>query len=168
MAVISKKRNNTNMYDIKIRSYKPTDAATLRDIFFDTVRNINIKDYSQAQVEAWAPSDYDSNEWARKMNRIAPYVAELNADIAGYADLQQDGLIDHFFCHYKYQRKGVGGVLMQHIIGDAKTRGISKLYSHVSITARPFFEHFDFIVSTSQHVKVRGEELQNFIMVKPV
>ncbi|PYE35150.1 GNAT family acetyltransferase [Idiomarina fontislapidosi] len=156
------------MYDIKIRSYKPTDAAALRDIFFCTVRNINIRDYSQAQVEAWAPSDYDSQEWEHKMNKIAPYVAELNDDIAGYADLQQDGLIDHFFCHHKYQGKGLGGALMQHIIVNAQTRGLIKIYSHVSITARPFFERFGFIITTSKHVKVRGEELQNFIMEKPI
>jgi putative acetyltransferase len=32
-------------------------------MFFNTVRNINIHDYSKEQVIAWAPSDFDFTVW---------------------------------------------------------------------------------------------------------
>lgn len=40
---------------IKIRDYKESDANALWAIFYHTIRNINVRDYSQAQVEAWPP-----------------------------------------------------------------------------------------------------------------
>lgn len=40
---------------IKIRNYRLEDAKALMDIFFNTIHKINIKDYTQAQVDAWAP-----------------------------------------------------------------------------------------------------------------
>ena len=45
---------------VKIRNYQASDAKALWEIYFNTVRNINVRDYSQEQVEAWAPSYFDS------------------------------------------------------------------------------------------------------------
>jgi len=44
---------------IIIRSYQEADASILRKLFFSSVRRVAIRDYSQAQVEAWAPQAYD-------------------------------------------------------------------------------------------------------------
>lgn len=68
---------------IIIRNYKESDTKALWDIHFNTIRNVNIRDYSQVQVEVWAPDVFDNV-------------------IVGYTDLQSNGLIDHFFCHHEY------------------------------------------------------------------
>lgn len=65
--------------------------------------------------------------------------------------------IDHFFCHYKFQGKGVGRAMMEYIIEQAKQRGISRLYSEVSITARPFYERMGFTLVREQQVEMRGQ-----------
>ncbi len=41
------------------------------------------------------------------MSGLSPFVAEIDNIIVGYIDLQSNGLIDHFFCHYEYQGQGV-------------------------------------------------------------
>ncbi len=149
---------------INIRKYKESDAPALWTIFYHTIRNVNIHDYSKAQVEAWAPDEFVPEIWQQKMNFILPFVAEIESDIVGYADLQENGLIDHFFCHYKYQGKGIGRSLMEHVINIGQLMGISKLYSEVSITARPFYEKFGFKVVKEQIVAVHGQKLCNFVM----
>lgn len=101
---------------IVIRDYLESDAEVLWTICFNTIRNVNCRDYSQAQVEAWAPDSYDSEYWSKRMNGLSPFVAEIDGVIAGYTDLQSDGLIDHFFCHHEYQGKGVGRSLMSHVM----------------------------------------------------
>ncbi|ANQ27037.1 acetyltransferase [Vibrio natriegens] len=151
---------------IKIRKYKESDARALWAIFYHTIRKVNIRDYSQAQVESWAPDNFDPDVWQRKMNSIAPFVAEINGEIVGYADLQKNGLIDHFFCHHEHQGKGVGRSLMEHVLNVGKQQGITKFYSEVSITARPFYEKLGFKVVHEQTVKVRGQKLRNFVMEK--
>ncbi|MGF1754155.1 GNAT family N-acetyltransferase [Vibrio makurazakiensis] len=149
---------------IVIRDYTEADSAALWEVFFHTVRNVNVRDYSQIQVEAWAPTDFDPVLWKSRMDRITPYVAEINGVAVGYADLQLDGMIDHFFCHFEYQGKSVGKALMSYIVAEAEKKGIVRLFSEVSHTARPFYEHFGFAVVEQQSIEVRGQALTNFIM----
>ena len=80
------------------------------------IRNVNIKDYSEEQIKAWASDEYDEDEWSKRIKKMNPYVAEIDGQLVGFADVQEDGYIDHFFCHYKYLGQGVGKILMQYII----------------------------------------------------
>jgi len=41
---------------------------------------------------------------------------------------------------------------------------IGQLETHASITARPFFETFDFVVVREQELEMRGERLKNYVM----
>ncbi len=51
---------------ITIRRYQVGDEPKLWQLFFHTVRQINIRDYSTEQVEAWAPDNFDSEVWKKK------------------------------------------------------------------------------------------------------
>ena len=147
---------------VRIRNYQESDAKALWEIFFYTVRNVNIRDYSQEQVEAWAPSGFDFALWQKRMDRLKPFVAELDGHIVGYTDLQPSGLVDHFFCHHKYQGRG------EHVFTIGQARGVSSYFSEVSITARPFYERMGFQVVNDQQVDIRGVTLTNFVMEKIV
>ena len=46
-------------------------------------------------------------------NKTKPFVAEIEGQIVGYADLQEDGYIDHFFVSGSMARRGVGSALMR-------------------------------------------------------
>ncbi|WP_217533029.1 GNAT family N-acetyltransferase [Vibrio metschnikovii] len=151
---------------IEIRKYQESDAHDLWVIFYHTVRNVNLRDYSQTQVEAWAPDGFSSEIWKRKMNLLSPFVAEIDGKIVGYSDLQENGLIDHFFCHHEHQGQGVGRQLMEHVLRMGELQGITRFYSEVSITARPFYERFGFNVIQEQTIEVRGQKLCNFVMEK--
>ena len=69
---------------IKIRKYNESDARDLWGIFYHTIRNVNSRDYTQAQVEAWAPDNASPEVWQQKMNAISPFVAEIDGEIVGY------------------------------------------------------------------------------------
>ncbi|QBG36905.1 GNAT family N-acetyltransferase [Litorilituus sediminis] len=149
---------------IIIREFQPGDEASLRALFYQTVRHINRNDYSQAQVEAWAPDEYDDKQWSARIRALKPFIATIDNNLAGYADLQDDGYIDHFFCHKDYQGMGVGKSLMQQIVNSAKARKITRLHAQVSITAKPFFQHFGFQQIKAQQVEIRGQVLTNYVM----
>ncbi|WP_299494376.1 GNAT family N-acetyltransferase [uncultured Shewanella sp.] len=153
---------------INIRQYCVADAIHTWALFFHTIRHVNIRDYSHEQVMAWAPDDFDLSVWQQKMDKIAPFIAEINGVIVGYADLQADGYIDHFFCHHQYQGVGVGKALMQHIFMQGQLAGIMRFYSDVSLTAKHFYQHFGFEVDKQQEVLIHDEKLINFRMIKVV
>ena len=49
--------------EVTIRVYDPRDAADLADVFFRSVRQVTLSDYTAAQVQAWAPEPRTA-EWA--------------------------------------------------------------------------------------------------------
>ncbi|BEU02963.1 acetyltransferase [Agarivorans sp. OAG1] len=151
---------------VTIRDFQEQDIRALWSIYFNTIRYINIRDYSPAQVEAWAPDNVDADLWAKRVQARHPFIAESDGVIVGYTDLQENGLVDHFFCHHKYQGCGVGRALMNHVFEQAEIRNINRLYSEVSITARPFYERMGFVVIKEQQVLIRGQRLRNFVMEK--
>ncbi|MGR5108911.1 GNAT family N-acetyltransferase [Vibrio jasicida] len=149
---------------ITIRDFQEEDAPKLWALFFNTVRNVNRRDYTEQQVKAWAQEGFDSQLWLKKMVSIQPFVAVLDGVIVGYSDVQPSGLVDHFFCHHEYQGQGVGRALMTHVLEQAKAKGLTRIYSEVSVTARPFYEHMGFIVVNEQQIEVRGATLTNYVM----
>lgn len=151
---------------IIIRDYVEKDAEILWTLFFNTIRNINRRDYSQSQVEAWAADSFNAEYWTKRMAGLSPFVAEIDEVIVGYTDLQSDGLIDHFFCHHEYQGRGVGRALMNHVMKVGRSRGIRRYYSEVSITARPFYEHLGFSCVKEKLEKINGQELKYNLMEK--
>ncbi len=147
-----------------IRRYHPGEEVELWELFSDTVRNINIQDYSIDQVRAWAPDEMDREKWFSRIEQMNPFVCVSDGDIAGYASLLETGYVDHFYVHHHWQRKGVGRALMKKIFETAEKLGLGELTSDVSITAKPFFESHGFIVVMPQEVTVRGVVFRNFKM----
>ncbi|MEM9101726.1 MAG: GNAT family N-acetyltransferase [Pseudomonadota bacterium] len=151
------------MNKVSIVNYESEMALELREVYFTAIRMICVRDYTQEQVAAWAPENFDPKIYQEKMDRLKPFVAKIDSKVVGYADLQPDGLIDHFFVHGEYQAQGIAKSLMQTILKAGKN--LPKLYSHVSFTAKPFYQKMGFIVERVQDVEIRGVVLQNNVMV---
>ncbi|MDZ8028807.1 MAG: GNAT family N-acetyltransferase [Nostoc sp. DedQUE11] len=149
-----------------IREYRVSDTKAIMKLFHDTIHQINIGDYSQEQVDAWAPKNMDYEVWHKRLQFKLPYIAEDNGEIVGFAELEADGHIDCFYCHSKYQRKGIGSKLLNHLENTAKSQGIKRLYTEASITAKPFFENKGFNVVKEQQVERRGVWFKNYVMEK--
>ncbi|HHR6141181.1 TPA: GNAT family N-acetyltransferase [Providencia alcalifaciens] len=81
---------------IDIKPYKPSDAAELHKIFYTSIHSIAASYYTKEQLDAWAPKMFKAEEWQNKMDLLMPFVAYRGNEIVGYADLQDDGYIDHF------------------------------------------------------------------------
>ena len=152
---------------IEIRKYRPQDARELANIYYHTIHNINIADYSEEQINAWAPeSCLELDGWERKWEKLSPIVATISDQIVGFAEFEDNGHIDCFYVHHQFQGKGVGSVLIKEIDQRALQKNISKIFAEVSITAKTFFLKKGFQVTKNQIVTIRGVELRNFLMEK--
>ena len=149
-----------------IRPYSRSDAPALWDVFFSAIHELASADYAPEQIAAWAPQKIDPALWAKRMDGIQPFVAERGGRPVGYSDLQPNGYIDHFFVSPSVARQGVGSALMRRIHQHADELSIDRLYSDVSITARPFYEAFGFAVEAAQMASISGIELANYRMAK--
>jgi UPF0176 protein len=149
-----------------IRLFQKKDSDQIAQLFHDTIREVNIRDYSPTQVQAWAPDDLYFTDWTENCTSNFTYVAEEESKIIGFAQLETDGHIDCFYCHKEYQRCGVGTRLYRAIEAKALELKIERLFVEVSITARAFFKSRGFAVVKEQQVACRGEKLTNFVMEK--
>jgi putative acetyltransferase len=151
---------------MKIRLFQQQDAEQIAQLFHETVRQVNIHDYSNNQVAAWAPDDIHFRNWAKICSERFTYVADDQGAIAGFGELELNGHIDCFYCHKNYQRMGVGSKIYSAIEAKAQELGLNRLYTEASITAKPFFLHKGFSVIKEQQVERRGETFINYAMEK--
>ncbi|MFB2769371.1 GNAT family N-acetyltransferase [Pelatocladus sp. BLCC-F211] len=151
-----------------IRQFHHQDTQEIMQLFYDTVHNINIQDYTPEQVDAWAPQYMDYRRWNEHLHSKMSYVAELDGKIIGFAQLEPDGHIDCFYCHKDFQGMGVGSKLLDTLQTQAEALGIKRLFAEVSITAKGFFEHKGFQVINQQTVERRGVKLVNYRMNKDI
>ncbi len=151
---------------IELREFQAGDAPALRAVFESAIHGTARRHYSQLQVDTWAPRTYDAAAWAAKLQALAPFVALLDGAIAGYADVQPSGYIDHFYVASTAGGQGVGGALMRRILARAEDLQLAELSSHVSLTAQPFYAHFGFEVVEHRVFDVRGVQMCNAAMRK--
>lgn len=149
---------------IEIRAFCPGEEAELFEVYYSAIHNIARRDYSAEQIQAWAPRDLDPDLWAQRIRGINPFVAEDQGKMLAYADLQNDGYIDHFFVSGEHPRLGIGSMLMNHILTSAAQWGLRNLSSDVSRTAQPFFERFGFSVVEQRLPELRGVVIPNALM----
>ncbi len=153
---------------MNIRKFNDKDTEEIMQLFYDTVHNINIRDYTQEQVNAWAPQDMDYQHWNERLNSKMTYVAEIDEKIVGFAQLEANGHIDCFYCHNDFQGMGIGARLLDAIQRKAEELGINRLFTEASITARGFFERKGFTEIKKQEVELRGMKFINFCMAKEI
>jgi putative acetyltransferase len=151
---------------LHVRRYQTGEERELRQLFFHTVRIVNRRDYTAAQVRAWAPDAIDEEHWRRRIESNNPFVCLHGDQIVGFADLQTTGYIDHFFVHCQWQGKGVGKRLFATLESTAEALELDEMTSNVSITARPFFAGRGFVVVAAQEVAIGDVSLRNFHMRK--
>ncbi len=149
-----------------IRRYSPNDISEIIELFYNTVHTINLRDYSPAEVDAWAPKNIDKVAWDHRLSENFTVVAEQDGTIIGFASLTYKGYYDLLYVHKDYQRQGVATALTNIIENEAVLYGISELTSDVSITAKPFFEKKGYEVIKKQSVERNGQLLTNYKMRK--
>ncbi|MBE9046289.1 GNAT family N-acetyltransferase [Pleurocapsales cyanobacterium LEGE 10410] len=149
-----------------IRLFRSEDTAQIAQLFQDTVRQVNIRDYSKEQVTAWSPDNIYFRDWSKICSSRFTYVAEQNGKIIGFGELEASGHIDCFYVHYQYQRQGVGRKIYRAIENKAWELNLISLFTEASITAKPFFASRGFVVKEQQKVSCRGQTFTNYAMEK--
>jgi putative acetyltransferase len=150
----------------QIRDYDVRDAPEIVRLFYETVHSVNRADYSDEQLEAWAPTVPDPAEWHARMAARRTLVAEEDDAVVGFAELEGNGHLDMLYLRKDAVGRGVGRRLYEVLEREARGRRLGRIFTEASTTARPFFERRGFRVVRKQTVVVQGVSMTNFIMEK--
>ncbi|MDE6087298.1 MAG: GNAT family N-acetyltransferase [Oscillospiraceae bacterium] len=146
-----------------IREYRTEDCLEITKLFYDTVHNINAKDYTVEQLNAWADGSPDLRIWNDSLLGHYSLVAVKDSRIVGFGDIDlQNGYLDRLFTHKNFQRQGIASSLC-----DALESAVSgSITTNASITAKPFFEKRKYVVVQEQQVIRKRVVLINYCMKK--
>jgi len=147
---------------VHIRQYQPSDCIELTKLFYNTVHTVNAKDYAKEQLDVWATGQVDLEKWNQSLQEHFSVVAVEGKMIAGFGDIDKTGYLDRLYVHADYQGKGIATAICNQL--EQAVQG--SIYTHASITARPFFEKRGYKVIRKQQVERQGIVLINYVMEK--
>ncbi|ADB31246.1 GCN5-related N-acetyltransferase [Kribbella flavida DSM 17836] len=148
-----------------MRAYVPDDAEATWESYFRAIRDTASKDYSPAQIAAWAPASADLVEWNERRSAAHTFVAVVDERVVGFSDVTDDGLLDMLFVHPDAGGRGAARALVGAVVAKARELGLAELHTHASRTARPAFERLGFEVERANDQNwIRGENLPNYDM----
>ncbi len=146
---------------MEIREFNENDLDEITTLFYETVHSVNRKDYTEKELDAWAPANNDYSHLKKALRENHSLLAVINGKIVGFGDIDSTGYLDHLFVHKEYQGKGIATMLCNEL-----EKGYGSISVHASVTARPFFERRGYIITKEQLVDIRGEKLRNYVMEK--
>jgi N-acetylglutamate synthase-like GNAT family acetyltransferase len=148
------------MMEITLRKAQLTDVEAIRQLFFETITEVNSRDYSPDQISIWSASAGHSLKWMERVIKHYFIVAVAQKKIVGFAALTGSGDFDCLYVHKDFQRNGVGQLLLNHIEQEATKRALSLITSDVSITAKPFFQRNGY-----EQVKINRKKRNGMVFI---
>lgn len=144
-----------------IRKYISSDIKEIAELFYQTVHNINAKDYTEKQLNVWATGNINLSTWNESFLKHITYIAIKNNIIVGFGDIDETGYLDRLHVHKEYQRQRIASALC-----DELEKEFEKIMTHASINAKPFFLSRGNKVIKEQQVIKNGIFLTNYLMEK--
>ena len=151
--------------NLTFRPYSDSDLFEISELFYNTVHKICKKDYSPAQLGAWAPDTLPYTHWADSFKNRCVLLASSDGKIVAFGDIDRSGYLDRFYVHCGFQGMGIGTQLLKKLECSVSA---PKLYLYSSITAKPFFEKMGYTAVRKNLVHRNGVVLTNFLMEKAV
>lgn len=151
----------------KIRQLEERDIPEMQELFRSTVLNINIKHYTQEEVEDWASCGDNPGRW-KELLFYNQYIGAFNEEnlMIGFSSMNKEGYLHSMFIHKDWQGKGVATQLLSEVEHMARQYKVTEITTEVSLTARPFFEKKGYEVVNIQKCRANKLELTNFVMRK--
>lgn len=149
-----------------IRRYFPGEEAQIWQVYFRATHESNAADYDVELLNRWAPPDMDMTAWAARLLEKNPFVALMDDEIVGFAELDASGFLDYFYVTPERQRQGVGAALMAALVSEACALGVQAMTADVSITAKRFFLGQGFEIVESRVNMILGHAAPNFSMIR--
>lgn len=151
-----------------IRAYQDGDAEALTEVIKSAIEEIGPRHYSTDQVAAWSARHPDAGrfrERAAKGDKFIIAADERDHPVA-YAILEDDGHLDHLYCHPEHTRQGIAERLLSEAEEIARSIGAQRLYTEASELARAVFERAGYVVRHRREFEIDGVSIHNFAMEK--
>ncbi len=136
------------MNTLTIRRARHEDAEHIITAHVRSIRFVCGKDYTPAQIEAWASRLLKASLWCQAMDRDYVWVVDDGTKVQGYGHLammsETVGEVMGLYLAPEAIGLGMGKKMFSLIYLEASKHGLTKLQLHSTITAKFFYETLGF------------------------
>lgn len=154
--------------ELDFREATLDDLPEITSIYRDTIRAVNSREYSEAQVEAWSKGADDIKKWQDRIKKCYFLVAEINNQIVGFSYLKNGYYLENMFVHKDYQRRTIGSKLLRILESQVLMNGHDIIKSEISTSALDFFDSHFYDVEKKQKKSFKGQVFETYIVFKPL
>ena len=147
-----------------IRPNRASDLDAIGRVYHEAVRQIAKHDYTEEQVQAWSPRQFDAAHWQNRISNLVVRVAVLENVLAGFIGFTPLGHIDLLFVRPEFVRRGIARALLLDAEKVLAQSGVKTAWTEASLTARDFFQAMGYQAVREQTVSCGGVNLRNFRM----
>jgi len=128
-----------------VRNATSDDAVQIVDIHSRSVRELCSGDYTTKQINAWI-GKRTPEDMALRIARHPFFVVDWDGKLTGYAtyNVNSNELLS-IYVNPDFARQGVASALMNELLEDARSKGLTTLWLDASLTAVPFYETVGFM-----------------------
>ncbi|HMS35260.1 MAG TPA: GNAT family N-acetyltransferase [Ignavibacteria bacterium] len=152
--------------EFKLRRAVQNDNDQIRQLFYDTINNINVRDYSSEQIKLWSSGYLKIDRWKKSIAEQYFIVSESYKIVTGFASITDKGYLDFMYVHKDHQGKGIASAMLAELESFADSKGIKDIWAQVSITSRPFFKSKGFEITKEFITKIEDIEFADAVMTK--
>lgn len=150
---------------MKIRKFRITDAVELARLHRETIRAINIQDYTKKQIKVWATASAKRWRENAKAKDSTILVALDKNKLIGFIQLK-DSEIKALYVHKNFIGKSLGQKLLKKLEQITYKKGIRKLKCMSTITARNFYSKQGYKLIKKTKFQIRNQKLTTYEMEK--
>ncbi|MFC1810385.1 GNAT family N-acetyltransferase [Patescibacteria group bacterium] len=150
---------------MRIRLARDEDYAAIARIHRQTIRNVNAKDYTEEQINAWSART-NAERFRSNANKCKRWVAVQDGKIIGFCDHSLDGEFWGLYIHKDFIGKGVGSRLLKVAEESLKKMGFKKVHLVSTVTAKNFYKKHGYRVIKKGLHSINNQKLEIFEMVK--
>lgn len=151
---------------LQISPINEEDYEAIKTLFIDCVHSLNQTDYSQEQIDCWAPKSLTAYDMKEKLQDSSVFKAIINNEIVGFISLYPSGFIGYLYVSKNHILKGIGKSLVDFVENQAKQIQLPTLNLEASITAYPFFKKIGFKEEYAQLKLFNHRYFKNYKMIK--
>jgi putative acetyltransferase len=151
-----------------IRTASVGDASAMSALYRASVGVLGVRDYSPAQVAAWASLTPTPARFSEKLadGRIVVVAVDDQQQLLAFGDLEADGHIDYLYSAPAAAGSGAAAAVYAELERRAGEARIGRLYAEASEPARRFFLRRGFAVIARRDFEVAGTAIHNYAVEK--
>ena len=153
---------------MNLRQITIKDQLELKKVYFDSIKSLDEKIYSQEQKRAWSSQAWDNPNFDESITQGKGWLVSNQGVIIAFATRYPTDRIALFYCKGKFQRKGYGSNILHKLEDEAKKEGLYSLSTEASLISYELFLKNESEIIRKEKVIINNIFFERYKMTKTI